>query len=226
MKTVYLDNAATSWPKPESVDNAIREFHLTAGANPGRSGHRLSVDAGRIVYRVREKISSLFNAEDPLNVVHTKNATEALNIATLGLLVPGDHVIVSGFEHNAVMRPLRYCESRGVKITVLPVPEDGDIDPDDMLRACRRETKAMYCLHGSNVTGGVMPVSALGKAARERGILLCVDASQTAGVLPIDMREMNIDMLAFTGHKALMGPQGTGGLILQSGISDRIRPIL
>ena len=225
-KTVYLDNAASSWPKPEAVLDAMSSFYREAGANPGRSGHRMSIDAGRIVYAAREKLASFFGADDPLGVIFTKNATEALNIATLGLLKPGDHAVVSGFEHNALMRPLRFLEKQGVSLTVLPSSSDGGTDPGDVRKAITGRTKAVYCMHASNVTGSVMPVGEIGGVCRERGVLFCVDAAQSAGVLPVSMRDMNIDMLAFTGHKSLCGPQGTGGLVLRPGMEKILRPVI
>lgn len=226
MRTVYLDNAASSWPKPDTVNKAMTEFNREIGANPGRSGHSMSIDAGRLVFSVREKIATLFGVPDPLGVVFTKNATEALNIASLGLLKSGDHAVVSGFEHNAIMRPLRFLEENGVMITVLPPSSDGGTDPDDLKKALRKETKAVYCLHASNVTGSVMQVEALSRIAHSQDVLFCVDASQSAGVLPIDIQAMGIDMLAFTGHKSLCGPQGTGGLVLRPGIEKILRPVL
>lgn len=223
---IYLDNAATSWPKPAQVLDAMNAFYRDAGANPGRSGHRMSVEAGRIVYAAREKLSSLFGAEDPLGVIFTKNATEALNIATQGLLRPGDHVVVSGFEHNALMRPLRYLEKQGISITVLPSTPDYGTDHAAAAAALRPETRLVCCMHASNVTGSIMPIGEIGRICRERGVLFCVDAAQSAGVLSIDMRSMNIDMLAFTGHKGLCGPQGTGGLVLRPGIEKSMRPVI
>jgi len=225
-KIVYLDNAATSWPKPEGMMEAMARFNNCIGANPGRSGHRLSIEAARILLDAREALSSLFGVEDMLRIIFTKNATEALNIAVLGLLKEGDHVITSCMEHNSVMRPIRALESRGVAVSTVPCSEAGELDPSDVLPLIRRNTAAVVVVHASNVTGTIMPVAEIGSITRERDILLCVDASQTAGAVPIDVRSMNIDLLAFTGHKSLLGPQGTGGLYMRNGLENRIGSIM
>ncbi|PKN69097.1 MAG: cysteine desulfurase [Deltaproteobacteria bacterium HGW-Deltaproteobacteria-12] len=222
---IYFDNAATSWPKPPEVSAAMQKYMRKIGANPGRSGHRLSVDAARIIYDTREKLAQLFNVVDPIRIVLTKNATEALNIAILGFLKPGDHVITSSMEHNSVMRPLRAMEARGVGITIIPCDKAGLIDPADIASAIKKDTRAIFITHASNVTGGGMPVSDIGRIAREHGLVLCVDAAQTAGSYPIDVTEMNIDLLAFTGHKSLFGPSGTGGLYIREGLEKSIGPL-
>lgn len=222
---IYFDNAATSWPKPPETVTAIQNYLLNIGGSPGRSGHRLSIEAARLVFDTREKLAQLFNVSDPLRIILTRNATEGLNIAIFGFLKPGDHVITSGMEHNSVMRPLRAMEARGVGITVVPCAIDGLIDPGDIVKAIKNNTKAIYMTNASNVTGTVMPVSDIGRIAREHGLVLCVDAAQTAGCYPIDVEEMNIDLLAFTGHKALFGPSGTGGLYIREGLEKRIEPI-
>jgi cysteine desulfurase family protein len=222
---IYFDNAATSWPKPPETITAMRNYLQNIGGSPGRSGHRLSIEAARLVFDTREKLAQLFNVSDPLRIVLTRNATEGLNIAIFGFLKPGDHVITSGMEHNSVMRPLRAIEARGVGITVVPCAIDGLIDPGNIVKAIKKNTKAIYMTNASNVTGTVMPVSDIGRIAREHGLVLCVDAAQTAGCYPIDIEEMNIDLLAFTGHKALFGPSGTGGLYIREGLEKRIEPI-
>lgn len=222
---IYFDNAATSWPKPPETVTAMQNYLLNIGGSPGRSGHRLSIEAARLVFDTREKLAQLFNVSDPLRIILTKNATEGLNIAIFGFLKPGDHVITSGMEHNSVMRPLRAMEARGVGITVVPCAADGLIDPRDIAGAIKKNTKAIYMTNASNVTGTVMPVSDIGRVAHEHGLVLCVDAAQTAGCYPIDVEEMNIDFLAFTGHKALFGPSGTGGLYIREGLEKRIEPI-
>lgn len=222
---IYFDNAATSWPKPPETTAAMQNYLQNIGGSPGRSGHRLSVEAARIVYDTREKLAQLFNVADPLRIVLTRNATEGLNIAVFGFLKPGDHVITSGMEHNSVMRPLRAMEARGVAITVVPCAIDGLIDPEDIVKAIKKNTKAIFITNASNVTGTVMPVSDIGRIAREHGLVLCVDAAQTAGCYPIDVAEMNVDLLAFTGHKALFGPSGTGGLYIREGLEKSIEPI-
>jgi cysteine desulfurase family protein len=222
---IYFDNAATSWPKPPEIIAAMQNYMQNIGGSPGRSGHRLSIEAARIVFDTREKISQLFNVPDPLRIVLTRNATEALNIAIFGFLKTGDHVITSGMEHNSVMRPLRAMEARGIDITVVSCDSEGILDPVNIVKAIKKNTKAIFITNASNVTGTVMPVSDIGRIAREHGLVLCVDAAQTAGCYPIDVIEMNIDLLAFTGHKALFGPSGTGGLYIREGLEKSIEPI-
>ena len=223
---IYFDNAATSYPKPEETIRAMNRFMTETGGSPGRSGHRLSLEAARTVFEARDAIAGLLGASDPLEVAFTKNATEALNIAIFGVLKPGDHVITSGMEHNSVMRPLRVMQKRGVELTMVPCSSKGELDPDDVIPLIGRNTKAIFLTHASNVTGTIMPVGEVGLIARERDILFCVDAAQTAGALPIDVREMQIDLLAFTGHKSLFGPQGTGGLYVRKGLERRIAMLM
>jgi cysteine desulfurase/selenocysteine lyase len=216
---IYLDHAATSWPKPREVIDAMADFLERAGGNPGRAGHRLSIEAGRIVYNARDILAEFFNASDPLRIIFTANATQAINLCLYGILKPGDHVITSSIEHNAVMRPLRDLESRGINLSVIPCHQDGSIDPADIVHAMRPSTRIIAVTHASNVTGTILPIEEIADAAHQSGALLLVDAAQTAGVLPIDVQAMKIDLLAFTGHKGLQGPQGTGGLV----IGDRVR---
>ena len=222
---LYFDNAATSWPKPPEIIAAMQNYLQNIGGSPGRSGHRLSIEAARIVFDTRGKLAQLFNVSDPLRIVLTRNATEALNIAIFGLLKQGDHVITSGMEHNSVMRPLRAMEAKGVDITVVPCDIDGLIDPGHIVRAIKKNTRAIFITNASNVTGTVMPVSDIGRIAREHSLILCVDAAQTAGCYPIDVIEMNIDLLVFTGHKSLLGPSGTGGMYIRDGLEKSIEPI-
>ncbi len=224
MSIIYFDNAATSWPKPPEVSAAMQKFMRKIAANPGRSGHRLSVEAARVIYDTREKLAQLFNITDPLQIVMTKNATEGLNIAIFGLLKSGDHVITSSMEHNSVMRPLRVMERRGVELTIIPCDREGLIDPAHVNGAVKKNTRAIFMTHASNVTGTVMSIADIGRIARERGLVFCVDAAQTAGSYPIDVEEMNIDLLAFTGHKSLFGPSGTGGLYIREGLDNEIEP--
>ena len=226
MKTVYFDNAATSWPKPESMMQAMVKFNARIGASPGRSAHRMSIDSGRVIFDAREKAATLFGATDPMQVVFTKNATEALNIAISGLLKPGDHCITSGMEHNSVMRPLRALEASGVKLEVVGCSASGGLDPADIERAIKPDTRAIYLTHASNVTGTIMPVAEVGRIAQNRGIIFIVDAAQTAGAIPIDVIGLGIDILTFTGHKSLFGPQGTGGLYIRKGLEKMISPIM
>ena len=223
---IYLDNAATSWPKPEAVYQAMENFMRHAGASPGRSGHRLSIDAGRVVYEAREILALLFNLDDPLRIIFTKNATEALNLAICGVLHPGDHVITSSMEHNSVMRPLRALEEEGVELTVVRCSAQGFLDPADLENAIKANTRLIILNHASNVVGTLLPVAEIGSIARRHNVLFCVDAAQTAGVYPIDMKAMDIDLLAFTGHKSLFGPPGTGGLCIGKGLEDILVPMI
>jgi cysteine desulfurase family protein len=224
---IYFDNAATSWPKPAAVVDAMSRFMTEVGANPGRSAHRLSIEAGRIVYETREALARLFNVADPLRIVFGANVTEALNLAMRGLLRPGDHVVTSSMEHNSVMRPLRALEEAGVvEIEVVPCSSEGFLDVSDLESAIRPHTRMIVLNHASNVVGSVLPVSEAGAIARRHDVLLLVDAAQTAGAYPIDVEAMNVDLLAFTGHKALFGPQGTGGLCIGERVeAEQIEPV-
>jgi cysteine desulfurase family protein len=224
-RPIYMDNAATSWPKPEETMKAMETYARSIGANPGRSGHSMSVDAGRVIFDTREAVAELFGVTNPLRIIFTKNATEAINIAIVGLLKPGDHVITSGMEHNSVMRPLRAMEKRGVEVSVVPCSSSGVLSPEDVGRAIKKNTRAIYLTHASNVTGTLMPLSEIGTIARGNEVVFCVDAAQTAGVIPINVEEMSVDLLAFTGHKSLFGPQGTGGLYIRNGLEDEISPL-
>ena len=210
----YLDNAATGWPKPPEVPRAMVRFLEEVGANPGRAAHRLAVESGRVVYSAREAVAELFHAPDPLRVIFSANATEALNLALTGYLRPGDHVITTGMEHNAVMRPLRALEQAGVQLTVVSCSPEGFLDPADIRAAIRPATAMIVLNHASNVVGTLLPVSRVGRIARENDLLLLVDAAQTGGAYPVDVEAHRIDLLAFTGHKSLCGPMGTGGLII------------
>ncbi len=225
-ETVYLDNAATSWPKPPETIKAIEHFHTHVGANPGRSGHSLSIDAGRIIMDAREAIAKLFGIDEMLRIIFTKNATEALNIVISGLIRPGDHVITTSMEHNSVMRPLRAMEVAGAEVSVVPCSASGELDPQDIEHAIRPGTRAIIMTHASNVTGTIMPISDIGAIAQERGIIFCVDAAQTAGAVPINISQQYIDLLAFSGHKSLYGPQGTGGLYIGPGLENEITPLM
>ena len=225
-KIIYCDNAASSWPKPADVNERIADFHNTIGGNPGRSGHRMSLEAGRILLDVREELARFIGARNPFSLVLTSGATHSLNIATLGLLKPGDHVIVSPFEHNSVMRPLRFLEKRGISISVLPHDKTGKIDPDGIRPLIKPSTRALYLLHSSNVTGTIQPLADSGKIAREHGIVFCVDAAGSAGAIPVNVDEMNADLVAFSGHKSLLGPQGTGALYIRPSLEKEITPVM
>jgi len=218
---IYFDNAATSWPKPPGVAEAMVHFLNDVGANPGRSAHRLAVESGRIVYNAREAVAELFNAPNPLRVVFGSNATEALNLALCGLLRPGDHVITTSMEHNSVMRPLRALEQQGVEVTVVRCSPEGFLDPADVEAAVRPDTAMITLNHASNVVGTILPIAETGEIARRHGLLLLVDAAQTAGAYPIDVETDKIDLLAFTGHKSLCGPMGTGGLVIGERVDEK-----
>jgi|YNPNPStandDraft_1061719.scaffolds.fasta_scaffold22789_3 cysteine desulfurase family protein len=211
---IYLDHAATSWPKPEGVLEAMNRFLREVGANPGRSGHRLSIEAARIVYDAREALAELFRVRDPLRIVFTHNATEALNLALRGLLRPGQQVVTSSLEHNSMMRPLRSLEQQGVEVTVVPCSPRGELDLAAVEAALRPHTRLLAFNHASNVMGALLPVAEIGALARRYGLLCLIDAAQTAGAVPLDLSELPIDLLAFTGHKSLYGPPGTGGLVI------------
>jgi cysteine desulfurase family protein len=216
---IYFDHAATSWPKPPSVGAALNQYLEMGVGNPGRSGHRMSIAAAQLVEETRELVAELFGIADPSRITFTKNATEALNLALYGLLSPGDHVVVSSIEHNSVMRPLRHLESRGVELTVVNCAPDGTLNPVDVRQAIRPDTRLIATLHGSNVMGTLLPVAELSAIARDANIAYLVDASQTAGAMPIDVGKLAVDLFVFTGHKGLLGLTGTGGLYVREGLS-------
>ncbi len=211
---IYLDNAATTWPKPSCVAQAMSRFLSEVGANPGRAGHRLANESARIVYDTREVLARLFHVADPLRIVFGPNATHALNLALRGILRSGDHVITSCVEHNSTMRPLRALEKQGVALTVVACSPQGFLHPDDVARAVRENTRMIALNHASNVLGSILPIAEVGAFARGREILFLVDAAQSAGACEIDIDACRIDLLAFTGHKSLYGPMGTGGLVI------------
>jgi len=214
-KIVYFDNAATSHPKPERVYAAVEHFHRNIGASPGRSGHRLAIEAGRVVLETRDRLAALLNVADPARVILTPSCTEALNIAIKGLVRPGDHVVTSSVEHNSVMRPLRKMQADGtIDLTVVPCAPDGRLEPSDVRDQLRPETRLVVVTHASNVVGTIQPVGDIGCLVKAHGARLLVDVAQSAGAMPINMADMGIDLLAFSGHKNLLGPQGTGGLVI------------
>ncbi len=219
---IYLDNAATSFPKPPTVPEAIVDFMTLVGANPGRSAHRLSVEAERIRYGTREAVAALFNHPDPQRVVFTPNITAAINLVLLGMVGPGDRVVVTGMEHNSVMRPLRFLERCGATVDLVETAPDGTIDPADVGRALARPARLVCTLHASNVIGTIVPIGEIGRICRDRGVPYLVDAAQTAGSVPIDLGTDAVDMLAFTGHKGLLGPTGTGGLVLSAEFEEKL----
>jgi len=215
---IYLDNAATSWPKPETVYKAVDHFMREVGATPGRGGYQQEEQAQEIADETRVALAQLFHAPDPQGVVYTLNATQALNMALKGLLHPGDHVVTSSIEHNAMRRPLKALEKRGVEVTTVPCTPEGFLDPIDVKKALRPDSRLVALLHASNVLGTLLPIAEVGKIVHHHKVLLLVDAAQTAGNYPIDMQAMGIDLLAFAGHKGTYGPPGTGGLVLMPGI--------
>lgn len=218
---IYLDNAATTLRKPQPVIDAVTAALSTLG-NASRGAHSGALTASRTVYDTRVRLAALFGCPSPERVIFTCNSTEALNIALNGLFRPGDHVITTDLEHNSVLRPLYRLEDAGViTLSVVPADRQGNVDYADFRRLIRPETRAIVCTHASNLTGTVLDVARIGALAHENGLLLVVDASQTAGAIPIDMTAMGIDILCFTGHKGLMGPQGTGGLCLAEGVELR-----
>jgi cysteine desulfurase/selenocysteine lyase len=209
---VYLDNAATAFPKPQSVHDYMYEFYRTNGVNPGRSGYDLCMATEEIVHGTRKALTAFFNGTDPNHLTFSYNASDSLNMIIQGMLSKGDHAITTNVEHNSVLRPLNHLECDGlIEVTRVPFDRRGIVDPDDVERAMRRNTRLVVVNHGSNVIGTVQPIGEIGKICREKGVYFAVDSSQTAGVQRIDVREMNVDLLAFTGHKSLMGPTGIGG---------------
>lgn len=223
--SLYLDNAATSHPKPESVYQAVVHTMREIGASPGRGGYRRSLDAGRLMFHAREAAARLFSVPDSARIIFTHSATEALNMALRGTLVAGDHVITTSMEHNSLARPLNLLQRQGgIHLTTVTAGGDGLVDPDDIRRALTPRTRMIACSHVSNVTGTIQPVTAISAVAREAGVLFLLDAAQSAGSIPIDAAELGIDLLAVPGHKGLYGPQGTG--LLYAAASVPLRPLL
>lgn len=219
---IYLDNAATTMQKPREVIEAVVQAMQSMG-NAGRGAHAASLQASRTIFDTREKLCRFFGGKDPRRLVFTCNSTESLNTAIKGILNPGDHVVTTMLEHNSVLRPLYEMEKKGVKLTIIKSDRKGLIDYEEMEKAVRPETRMIVCTHGSNLTGNLVDIEKIGKMARKHGVLFVVDASQTAGVFPIDVEKQSIDVLCFTGHKGLLGPQGTGGMYV--GENVEIRPL-
>lgn len=220
---IYMDNAATTLHKPDAVKAAVLAAFDTMG-NAGRGASEPALDASRVIYGTREKLARFFNAESASRIVFTANSTESLNIAIKGLFCPGDHVITTVLEHNSVLRPLYECREHGVELSILGCNEKGNISYDEMESAIKVHTKAIVCTHASNLTGNMIDLKRAGEIAKKHGLLFLVDASQTAGVWPVDVQDTGIDVLCFTGHKGLMGPQGTGGMYVRTGVE--VRPLL
>jgi cysteine desulfurase family protein len=212
---IYLDNAATSHPKPAQVYDRIDRVNRDVGANPGRSGHRLAVEAEREIASARAAVAGLLGAPEPSRIVWTLNATDALNMAIKGLVQDGDHVVTTPLEHNSVARPLNHLEQQGrLRVTRVRTGADGVVDPDELESAMEDATRLVVLAHAGNVLGNVQPVAEIGRRVRSRGCLLLVDAAQSAGVVPVDVARDAVDLLAFAGHKGLLGPCGTGGLFV------------
>lgn len=216
--TIYMDNAATSYPKPESVYQAVDHFNRFMGGNPGRGSNQSTARAGSVLLEAREALARLFNIDDCMQIAFTLNITEAINTCLKGTLKPGDHVITTSMEHNSVARPLHILSQRGVEWTAVKCGKDGSLDPGQIKKEIKKNTRLICMLHASNLVGTIMPVAEVGQIAHENGVLFMIDSAQSAGILPIDVKEQNIDILAFTGHKGLLGPQGTGGMYIKPGL--------
>jgi len=212
-KMIYFDNAATTFPKPDEVYKFMFDFYSTHGVNPGRSGYDLSLETEDLVFETRKLLSSFFGGKDPNRLTFGYNATDGLNILISGILQEGDHAVTTNVEHNSVLRPLYHlARDKKVDVTYIPFDKNGFVDPDDFKRAINNKTKLVIVNHASNVIGTLQPVEEIGWICKNKGVTFAIDASQTAGVIPIDMEKMNIDVIAFTGHKSLLGPTGIGGL--------------
>jgi cysteine desulfurase/selenocysteine lyase len=222
---IYLDNAATSWPKPERVYRAIDDYQRRLGAPAGRGTYAEASETERLVSSCRQRISRLVGGSDPRRVIFTQNGTDSLNLVLHGVLRAGDHVVTSVCEHNSVLRPLRYlAEHRNVEATYVPCDGSGQVDPDQFRRALRPETRLVALVHGSNVTGAIQPVAEVGRIAAEHGLLYLVDAAQTLGYWPVDVKRIGCHYLAAPGHKGLLGPLGTGVLQIAEGAEVRLQP--
>ena len=226
MERTYLDNASTTFPKPKSVADAVYTYMTSVGSNINRGCYDSAYDVEELVFETRQMLAELFNGGDCKNVVFTKNVTESLNVILKGFLKPGDHVLVSSMEHNAMMRPIRQLERKGVEFDRMPCDNQGNLKLDVVEAMIRPNTRAIAMMHASNVCGTVLDIEAVGEICHKHGLKFIVDCAQTAGVLPVDMEVMHIDALAFTGHKGLLGPQGIGGFILKEEMIGLIDPLL
>lgn len=223
---VYLDNAATSWPKPPAVYDAVDHYQRHVGVAAGRSAYRESANLAAQIAETRRRVAEMIGAPRGRSIIFTCNGTEALNLALHGGLRPGDHVVTSASEHNSVLRPLRYLyDTAGVQVTVVPCDEQGMIDPDAVATAIRPDTRMIAMIHASNVTGAVQPIGPIGRIAHDHGVLFLVDAAQSLGHIPVDVQACHIDLLAAPGHKGLLGPLGTGILYITPGLEQRLRPL-
>ena len=226
MDAIYLDNASTTFPKPKAVPEAMYHYMTRSGSNINRGCYDRAYAVEELVYETRQMLCSLFGGEDCRNVAFTKNVTESLNVILKGLLKPGDHVLVSSMEHNAVMRPLVQLEKQGISFSRIPCRRDGSLILEEMAPLVKKETRAVVMTHASNVCGTMMPYEQVGAFCRERGLLFIADTAQTAGVWPLDMEHMKIDALAFTGHKGLLGPQGIGGFLLSEKLLPQMESLI
>jgi cysteine desulfurase family protein len=225
MSLIYLDNAASSWPKPPQVLEAMRLSMEQAAANPGRGSHQMAVQASRVLFEGRKRLAKLFKVKNPNDIVYALNTTMALNLAIKGFVKEGDHVICTAVEHNSVRRPLEYLKrTRNIQVTYIQTDNRGHMDVNEVERQMTNRTTLMVCTHSSNLLGSILPIAELGELCRKKGVKLLLDAAQSAGTLEIDVEAMGIDILAFPGHKSLLGPQGTGGLYIHPGID--LEPLL
>lgn len=219
---IYLDNGATSFPKPEEVYAFMDKFYRQFGVNPGRSGYDLCMEAGEVVEETRQMLTKFFNGKDPDRLCFSYNSTDALNIIIFGMLEKGDHAISTTIEHNSVLRPLYHLEKyNGVEVDYVPFNEKGFVEPESFQEKFKKNTKLVIVNHASNVIGTIQPIKEIGELCRKYGVPFAIDASQSAGKIPIDIEELNVDIVAFTGHKSLLGPTGIGGLYVREGIEIR-----
>lgn len=222
---IYLDHAATSWPKPPVVMKAMQKAMEEAAANPGRGSHKMAVQASRVLFETRRALAQLFHVKNPNDIIFTHNTTEALNMAIKGILQPGDYVVATMIEHNSVRRPLEYLKrTLGIRVEYIGVNGQGELDIEQLKSALIQKPKMVICSHSSNLLGSILPVANIGELAHRQGAVFLVDAAQSAGVLDIDVESMHIDLLAFPGHKGLLGPQGTGGLYISPEVD--VEPLL
>jgi len=218
-KLIFLDNGATSFPKPEEVYTFMDNFYRNFGVNPGRSGYDLCMETGELVEATREMLTEFFNGKDPNRLCFSYNSTDALNLVINGILKEGDHAITTTIEHNSVLRPLYHLyKYNGVEVDYIPFDEKGFVDPDEFPKKFKKNTKLVIINHASNVIGTIQPIKEIGKHCRKNGILFAIDASQSAGKIAVDIEEMNVDVVVFTGHKSFLGPTGIGGLYVREGI--------
>ena len=219
---IYLDNGATSFPKPEEVYAFMDKFYRRFGVNPGRSGYDLCMEAGEVVEETRQMLTEFFNGKNPDHLCFSYNSTDALNIIIFGMLEKGDHAISTTIEHNSVLRPLYHLEKyNGVEVDYVPFNDKGFVEPESFKEKFKNNTKLVIVNHASNVIGTIQPIKEIGELCRKYGVPFAIDASQSAGKIPIDIEELNVDIVAFTGHKSLLGPTGIGGLYLREGIEIR-----